>query len=782
MTLVLLFSVLRPPCRAHGSAPDRAPERGVRRPRRGDPGSAHRVDPRPVRRRGAGAQVTPYLDGRPTATRPGSRFLIFGYRRDPRARRPDDPALLPPDRERRPVRGAEPGQARSHPGDPVVTRTDLRPDGQGPRQERPDLRGRRSARSTCREQRATRSCSRLSALLGIDPRRHQRRDRREPRSRTSISSGSPRTCRDATASLISPRPADALPGRPGRRRDAPPLPDGPLFSQVLGYTGPVSPTSSQKLQGGGLPARRPPWQDGSRGVLRGQLRGHLRQRDASSATPRAESSRCCDRSRTRDPGRLARPDHRHEGAAERPEGAPMGHEGRGPEARRRHRDEPADRRDPGDGQPADLRRQRVRAAASATRTTRSSSTNKNKPLVNHAVQAQYPPGSTYKLVAGTGALADGKITPVDPDPDPAVPAARRHEVLGVEPPGLGPVQHLCGFGHSSDTFFYQMAGDARHRPPRRTGPSSTASARRPGSTCPARSPGSSRPTPGSRTRSAQPIFPGETYQAGHRPGLRRRHADPADQRVRRAGERRQAVPAADRRARSSAPTARSSSRSSRSSSASSTCRRACLKTMREAARNVVLVRHTYNLVDLPIVIAGKSGTAEFGVRDSRAACRSTRGSSPSCRRTRPRRQRPDGLKAVARDGLEPRRPRLRVRLADEGQRRHRDREVLPPAPLRHQEGLPELRPPRARQLLPVELMSTIRPSARTPVDGRDPRRAGPDDRLGRRSIGAVWRAFDLQLAAYAALLATLGLVMAYTNSVERGPGGPRAAARRSCAA
>ena len=37
-----------------------------------------------------------------------------------------------------------------------------------------------------------------------------------------------------------------------------------------------------------------------------------------------------------------------------------------------------------------------------------------------------------------------------------------------------------------------------------------------------------------------------------------------------------------------------------------------------------------------------------------------------------------------------------------------------------------------------------------------------------RSIGAAWRAFDLQLAAYAALLATLGLVMAYSNSVEQG--------------
>jgi rod shape determining protein RodA len=37
-----------------------------------------------------------------------------------------------------------------------------------------------------------------------------------------------------------------------------------------------------------------------------------------------------------------------------------------------------------------------------------------------------------------------------------------------------------------------------------------------------------------------------------------------------------------------------------------------------------------------------------------------------------------------------------------------------------------------------------------------------------RSIGAAWRAFDLQLAAYASLLAVLGLVMAYTNSVEQG--------------
>jgi rod shape determining protein RodA len=37
-----------------------------------------------------------------------------------------------------------------------------------------------------------------------------------------------------------------------------------------------------------------------------------------------------------------------------------------------------------------------------------------------------------------------------------------------------------------------------------------------------------------------------------------------------------------------------------------------------------------------------------------------------------------------------------------------------------------------------------------------------------RSVGAAWRAFDVQLVVYAALLVAVGLVMAYTNSVENG--------------
>jgi rod shape determining protein RodA len=37
-----------------------------------------------------------------------------------------------------------------------------------------------------------------------------------------------------------------------------------------------------------------------------------------------------------------------------------------------------------------------------------------------------------------------------------------------------------------------------------------------------------------------------------------------------------------------------------------------------------------------------------------------------------------------------------------------------------------------------------------------------------RSVGAVWRSYDLQLTTYAALLGVFGLVMAYTNTVEAG--------------
>jgi rod shape determining protein RodA len=40
--------------------------------------------------------------------------------------------------------------------------------------------------------------------------------------------------------------------------------------------------------------------------------------------------------------------------------------------------------------------------------------------------------------------------------------------------------------------------------------------------------------------------------------------------------------------------------------------------------------------------------------------------------------------------------------------------------------------------------------------------------VSRRTVGAIWRAYDLQLTTYAALLGAVGLVMAYVNTVEAG--------------
>ena len=76
--------------------------------------------------------------------------------------------------------------------------------------------------------------------------------------------------------------------------------------------------------------------------------------------------------------------------------------------------------------------------------------------------------------------------------------------------------------------------------------------------------------------------------------------------------------------------------------------------MREAARNVVSIRHTYNLVDLPIMVAGKSGTAEFGTSATpRAACRSTPGSSAFVPKDAAvTSSDPTGLKAVSRTDSE----------------------------------------------------------------------------------------------------------------------------------
>ncbi len=83
--------------------------------------------------------------------------------------------------------------------------------------------------------------------------------------------------------------------------------------------------------------------------------------------------------------------------------------------------------------------------------------NKYKPLLNHAISEQYPPGSTYKLVTASAGLADHKITPstlIRTAGFLKIGSATFHD---WNPRGFGLCNLYCGFGHSSDTYFYQVA-------------------------------------------------------------------------------------------------------------------------------------------------------------------------------------------------------------------------------------------------------------------------------------------------------------------------------------
>ena len=241
--------------------------------------------------------------------------------------------------------------------------------------------------------------------------------------------------------------------------------------------------------------------------------------------------------------------------------------------------------------------------------------NPDKPLLNHAVAAHYPPGSTYKLVAGTGALADKKITPYTRIQTKPYLVLGQTKFWEWNHRGWGGCDLDCGFGHSSDTYFFQLAGklgiDRLGYWAKQYGFGAPTGVDLPGEVS------GIVPTNQWKLQAlGEEIFPGEVYQAGigqgydvvtplqlinayaalanggtlYQPRLVHEIVGPDGQVVE------PFEPTVIRKLDVKA---------------------SVLKEMREAARSTVLLRHTYNLVDLPLVIAGKSGTAEFGLRDSK---------------------------------------------------------------------------------------------------------------------------------------------------------------------
>jgi penicillin-binding protein 2 len=241
--------------------------------------------------------------------------------------------------------------------------------------------------------------------------------------------------------------------------------------------------------------------------------------------------------------------------------------------------------------------------------------NKDKPLTNHAVQAHYPPGSTFKLVTGTGGLQDGKITATSQLQTRAYLQLGGTRFYDWNKRGFGLCNINCGFGHSSDTYFFQVAGmlgaDRLAYWAHMYGFGSPTGIDLPGEV-----PGIIPSNQWKIDALGQPMFGGEVYQAGigqgydvvtpiqlinafaalanggklYRPQLVRQVVGP-DGTVTQAF-----TPDLIRQLPVS---------------------QATLRTMRLAARSTVTLRHTYNLVDMPVKVAGKSGTAEFGTRDAK---------------------------------------------------------------------------------------------------------------------------------------------------------------------
>jgi penicillin-binding protein 2 len=240
-------------------------------------------------------------------------------------------------------------------------------------------------------------------------------------------------------------------------------------------------------------------------------------------------------------------------------------------------------------------------------------TDPTQPLIDNSVQSQFAPGSTFKLVTGTGGLQDKKITATTRIQTRAYITIAGTKFWDWNHAGFGMCNIDCGFGNSSDTFFYQVAtmigADRLAYYAHAYGFGQPTGIDLPGE--------ASGIIPSNQWKVSTfgtPMFAGETAQAGigqgyvavtpiqlitayaalanggklYRPQLVQTITAPDGSVVQ------SFKPDLIRKLPASAGT---------------------LRTMRIAARATVTLRHTYNLVDMPIAVAGKSGTAEFGVKD-----------------------------------------------------------------------------------------------------------------------------------------------------------------------
>lgn len=82
-----------------------------------------------------------------------------------------------------------------------------------------------------------------------------------------------------------------------------------------------------------------------------------------------------------------------------------------------------------------------------------------KPLFNRAIQGGYPTGSTFKLITATAALESGQITPTTPLSDPGFLVVGDQKFENAGGVAHGVLSLVRALTVSSDVFFYQLGRD-----------------------------------------------------------------------------------------------------------------------------------------------------------------------------------------------------------------------------------------------------------------------------------------------------------------------------------
>jgi len=260
----------------------------------------------------------------------------------------------------------------------------------------------------------------------------------------------------------------------------------------------------------------------------------------------------------------------------------------------------------------------------------------SQPLLNKAIGAQYAPGSTFKLVTGTAGLVAGPpLTAPQPDGTPASlsPSINTTTTLLSQPyiqigaykfwewnrQGWGPLNITQAVAYSSDTFFYQLANlvgiDKLTYWADQYGFGKPT-----GVDLPETATGIVPTNAWKEANYGDTMYTGEIMQAGIGQGydavtpLQLLNAYCALANGGTVYEP-QIVKSITNGATGTVTNIQPVVENKLHAADGTPISQQVLEEMRLATRAVVTTRHTYNLVDLKVAVAGKTGTAEFGVPD-----------------------------------------------------------------------------------------------------------------------------------------------------------------------